>query len=100
MPGRPTSSTERLATAGSKFVVAGYNHDAGVGPGAGDVSWGEAMSREVRPDEVDLTESGELVSAMSAAVGRLRQLAAAAFNAGREETTAVAAAQLGGEAAR
>ena len=57
------------------------------------------MSRELRPDEVDLTESAELVSAMAAAVGRLRQLAAAAFNAGREETTE-AAAQQGGEAAR
>lgn len=42
------------------------------------------MSRELGRDEVDLTESGEVVSAMSAAVGRLRQLAAAAFDAGRE----------------
>ena len=57
------------------------------------------MSREMRPDAVDLTASGELVSAMSAAAGRLRQLATAAFNAGREETTGVAAAQLAGEAA-
>ena len=58
------------------------------------------MSRELHPDKLDLTESGELVSAMTAAVARLRQLAAAAFNAGPEETTEVAAAQLGGEAAR
>ncbi|HYH52372.1 MAG TPA: hypothetical protein VEG38_22740 [Acidimicrobiia bacterium] len=44
------------------------------------------MSWELRHDEVDLTESesgsGDVVSAMSAAVGRLRQLAAAAFGAG------------------
>ena len=39
------------------------------------------MSRELFPDELD-TESGELVSEMSAAVGRLRQQAAAAFTAG------------------
>ena len=57
------------------------------------------MSREQRPDELDLTESNELVSAMSAAVGRLRQLAAAAFNAGREETTEAAATQPGREEA-
>ena len=49
------------------------------------------MSRELLPDELDLTDSGELVSAMSAAVGRLRQLAAAAFNARPEETTEVTA---------
>lgn len=63
----------------------GYNHLAGLGPRWGEL--GEAMSREVSPDELDLTDSGELVSAMSTAVGRLRQLAAAAFDAGREETT-------------
>ena len=40
------------------------------------------MSGELGNDEVGLTASGEVVSAMSAAVGRLRQLAAAAFNAG------------------
>ena len=57
------------------------------------------MSRVLAPDEVDLTESAELVSAMSAAVARLRHLAAAAFNAGWDETTEVAAGQLGGEAA-
>lgn len=50
------------------------------------------MSREPGPDELDLTEA-ELVSAMSAAVGRLRQLAAAAFDAGREEATPAGAAQ-------
>ena len=44
------------------------------------------MSRERGPDEIDLTESGELVSTMSEAVGRLRLLAAAAFNAGPSET--------------
>ena len=60
------------------------------------MSWGEAMSRELLPDELDLTDSGELVSAMSAAVGRLRQLAAAAFNAGSEEPTEITAAQQGG----
>lgn len=49
------------------------------------------MSRELLPDELDLTESGELVSAMSAAVGRLRQLAAAAFNPGPEEPTEITA---------
>ncbi len=48
------------------------------------------MNREPVPDELDLTTSGELVSAMSAAVGRLRQLAAAAFDAGRDETTPAA----------
>lgn len=42
------------------------------------------MSRELVAEEVDLTESGEVVSAMSAAVGRLRRLAAAAFNAGQQ----------------
>ena len=68
-----------LATAGSNLVVPGYNHDAGMGPGAGDVRLGGAMSRKQHP-ELDLTDSGELVSAMSAAVGRLRQLAVAAFN--------------------
>lgn len=50
------------------------------------------MSRETGPDAPDLTESGELVSAMSAAVGRLRQQAAAAFDAGRGETTPADAA--------
>jgi len=49
------------------------------------ISWGEAMSREPIPGEVDLTESGDVVSTMSAAVGRLRLLAAAAFNAGPGE---------------
>ena len=58
------------------------------------------MSREQRPDELDLTESEELASAVSAAVGRLRQLAAAAFNAGREEPTEMATTQLDTEAAR
>ena len=53
------------------------------------------MGPEQRPDELDLTESADLVSAMSAAVARLRHLAAAAFNAGREETTEKAATQLG-----
>lgn len=48
------------------------------------------MSRETGPDDLDLTESGDLVSAMSAAVGRLRQQAAAAFDAGRSETTTAA----------
>ena len=67
----------------------------GVGPCAGDVSWGEAMSRDRRPDELDLTESGELASAMSAAVARLRQLAAAAFNGGPEEPAEVAANRPG-----
>ncbi len=58
------------------------------------------MSRELRPDEVDLIEPAELVPAMAAAVGRLRQLAAAAFNAGRAGTTEAAAAQRSGKAAR
>ena len=45
------------------------------------------MSRELDPDEVDLTEvdlteSRDMATAMSAAVERLRELAAAAFNAG------------------
>ncbi len=43
------------------------------------------MSSKFGPDEVDLTESGDVVSAMSAAVGRLRELAAAAFNGGAGE---------------
>jgi hypothetical protein len=58
------------------------------------------MNRDPVPDELDLTESGELVSVMSAAVGRLRQLAAAAFDAGRDETPSAAAAQLSGETRR
>lgn len=58
------------------------------------------MGPEQRPDELDLTESAELAAAMTAAVGRLRQLAAAAFNAGWEEPTPAAATQLGAEAAR
>lgn len=77
--------------------LAGYNHDAGLGPDAGDVSWGGAMSRNLCPDELDLTESGELVSAMSEAVGRLRQQAAAAFYAGREEPAGPAATQPDGD---
>lgn len=46
------------------------------------------MSRELGPDELDLTSSDDVVGAMSAAVGRLRELAAAAFNAGRAERKA------------
>ncbi len=57
------------------------------------------MNRELHPDELDLTESGALVSAMAAAVGRLRQLAAVAFDAGREETPDTAPPRSG-EAAR
>ena len=67
----------------------------GWGPALGIWAGGKAMGWEQRPDELDLTDSGELVSAMSAAVGRLRQLAAAAFNAGPEEPTEVAATQPG-----
>jgi hypothetical protein len=90
---------ERIATAGSNFAPAGYNHEAGVERDAGDVSWGEAMSRERLPDDRDLTESAEMVSAMSAAVSRLRQLAAAAFDATPENTAEVTAAQPGRPAA-
>ena len=55
------------------------------------MSWGNAVSRERGPGEVDLAEfdesdlmeSGDVAGAMSVAVRRLRHMAAAAFDAGR-----------------
>jgi hypothetical protein len=80
-----------MAPPGRRFesVENGYNEvGARSGGSRRESAGGKPMSWEASRDEIDLTESSDVVSAMSAAVGRLRQLAAAAFNAdpGKHET--------------
>ncbi|HEY4410377.1 MAG TPA: hypothetical protein VGO87_10880 [Acidimicrobiia bacterium] len=53
------------------------------------------MRREPGPDEVDVTAPDEVVTAMSAAVERLRQLAAEAFSASSTATPKATAAPAG-----
>ena len=53
------------------------------------------MRQEPGTDQVDLTDADEVVTAMSIAVERLRQLAAAAFNPAGPDTAIDRAAPQG-----